>query len=437
LPFKTRFPEASVNSLRLKLGRGRRRYEDQRRRLRFLPSRARFEMLPAVTGIDRSLGPFEQAIANDSSFAPAYAGLAAAHAARSGFDDPVDWAGELFKGWAAAQKAIQLDPLMAEPHDALGMMHAREAQWNRRNAGSSAPSSSPLATRLWHCHFAQYLSCRSAGSMRRYASCAWRRNSIRFHPQCTFFCAGPSCRLAGLIRQKPIAGKRRQTSNKKSGCLADALLRQGKTAEGVQMLEARWSGNLLEPGGRFTWGCLCEDRPPRGRGASRGHCARPLAKSGHLRRFGRQGPHVRSSGRVVPLGPVRMGRDVLIDPRFALLRGDPRLNALRRKSACRNSRFAKDNTRKMSSPSERLPHHRLAMRRLGRRRVYSWGACEAPPGNSRRPGGNWPGSYLVGWCRATARVPTTVRRRRAAAAREPARAGPINGAGPWFAPTVR
>ena len=35
--------------------------------------------------------------------------------------------------------------------------------------------------------------------------------------------------------------------------------------------------------------------------------------------------------RMVPLSPVRMGRDVLISPGFALLRGDPRLKALRQK----------------------------------------------------------------------------------------------------------
>ena len=35
--------------------------------------------------------------------------------------------------------------------------------------------------------------------------------------------------------------------------------------------------------------------------------------------------------RMVPLGPVRIGRDVLNRPEFDLLRGDPRLKALRKK----------------------------------------------------------------------------------------------------------
>jgi hypothetical protein len=35
--------------------------------------------------------------------------------------------------------------------------------------------------------------------------------------------------------------------------------------------------------------------------------------------------------RMVPMGPARIGRDILLSPHFASLRGDPRLNELRRK----------------------------------------------------------------------------------------------------------
>ena len=73
-----------VNNLRLKLGGGRRRYEtsteayDLYLRARALPIRR------GIPGYDQSIGLLEQAIAKDPSFAPAYADLAAAHAARSG-----------------------------------------------------------------------------------------------------------------------------------------------------------------------------------------------------------------------------------------------------------------------------------------------------------------------------------------------------------------
>src|SRR6185436_16858933 len=62
-----------VNSLRLNLGRGRRRYETNVEAYDlYLRGRA-FEMQPNLTGMTRSIGPFEQAIAKDPGFAPAHA----------------------------------------------------------------------------------------------------------------------------------------------------------------------------------------------------------------------------------------------------------------------------------------------------------------------------------------------------------------------------
>src|SRR5215469_18028933 len=115
-----------VNSLRLKLGQGRRRYEtsveayDLYLRARALPDQ-------------RSRGPADEAatiyqkvIAKDPLFAPAYAGLAGAFAASSaqGFGD--DHAGELTEMRVAAERAIQVDPLLAEADDVLGMVYARD-----------------------------------------------------------------------------------------------------------------------------------------------------------------------------------------------------------------------------------------------------------------------------------------------------------------------
>jgi hypothetical protein len=58
---------------------------------------------------------------------------------------------------------------------------------------------------------------------------------------------------------------------------------------------------------------------------------RPLAKAAVFAALGDKDRTFEALDRVVPLGPVRIGRDVLSSPRFALLRGDPRLKALRRK----------------------------------------------------------------------------------------------------------
>src|SRR5262249_3182226 len=110
----------------LNLGRGRRRYEtsteayDLYLRARSLPN-----------GSGERISTFEQAIAKDPSFAPAYSGLASTHAFRSGFDrfDPVERADEITRMRRAAEKALQLDPMLAEALAAMGDVYARDAQW--------------------------------------------------------------------------------------------------------------------------------------------------------------------------------------------------------------------------------------------------------------------------------------------------------------------
>lgn len=80
-----------------------------------------------MRGVESSIDLFHQAIAKDPSFAPAYAGIASGYAARSGFDgfDAAQLADMFAQGWAAAGKALQLDPRLPDAYDGLGMMQAR------------------------------------------------------------------------------------------------------------------------------------------------------------------------------------------------------------------------------------------------------------------------------------------------------------------------
>ena len=285
-------------------------------------------MLPALKGIERSLGPFEQAIAKDPSFAPAYAGLAAAHAARSGFDDPVERGSEMSKGWAAAEKAIQLDPLLAEAHDALGMMHAREAQWEQaersfRRAVELAPGDP-----LWHCHFALFLLLplgRIEEALRQL------RMAEELDPlsPAVHFVLRRALRSAGRFDEAEAhCQKAAVNDQQRSGCLAEALLRQGKNRRGDSD-----SGGAVErppPGARRRLHLALPMRRPaaaRTRSESRPLCRGPWLKAAIFAALGDKDRTFEALDRVVPLGPIRMGRDVLISPGFALLRGDPRLNA--------------------------------------------------------------------------------------------------------------
>jgi hypothetical protein len=103
---------AYVNSLRLKLGRGRRHYETSVEAYD-LHLRGRASIQPPAGQENFAVASFEQAIAKDPSFAPAYAGLAVIRALRSGLFS-LDASDEIPKKRAAAQKAIELDPLLPE-----------------------------------------------------------------------------------------------------------------------------------------------------------------------------------------------------------------------------------------------------------------------------------------------------------------------------------
>ena len=121
---------AIVNTLRLHLGRGRRRYETSvaayddylgASAIRFGANPSRY--LERIAGLERALG-------KDPAFAPAYAALASTYAIQSVQFPPDHPADELAKLRAAAEKAIAIDPLLPEAYEALAMADARDARWH-------------------------------------------------------------------------------------------------------------------------------------------------------------------------------------------------------------------------------------------------------------------------------------------------------------------
>jgi tetratricopeptide (TPR) repeat protein len=118
-----------VNSLRLKLSAGRRRYETNleaydlylrgRHAMETFPARGR----PIATGAVRY---FEQAIARDGTYAIAYAGAAdALLATDQNMVNPEAYT----RAKAAAERAVELDPLLSEAQSALASLRAREYAW--------------------------------------------------------------------------------------------------------------------------------------------------------------------------------------------------------------------------------------------------------------------------------------------------------------------
>ena len=110
----------------------------------------------------------------------------------------------------------------------------------------------------------------------------------------------------------------------------EALLLSGKAAEAIPILEARYNGDLSSPG----TGELGRAYALAGRRDDAERIARiqwrPLEQAAIFVALGDKDRAIDALERAVPLGPVRVGRE-LTYREFAALRGDPRAKALRKK----------------------------------------------------------------------------------------------------------
>ena len=319
-----------VNSLRLKVGHGRRRYETNEEAYD-LYLHARSSMTRLFPGDDEVIGLFEKAIAKDSSLAPAYAGLAEAYAwksfARTGDPNRDE---KLQKMQAAAEKAIQLDPLLAEAHSALATAFANRGQWAQaeqsfRRAIEIDPNSSAA-----HRHFSRfyYWPLGRITEAVREARAAVRSDPLspRAHAELgeVLLTAGRYDEAAGQCQNLPADYELGTI------CLGRARFGQGRTAEAIQVLRS-----VTE------WGYLAYIYAKSGRQAE---TEKLIAEARILHPdrlgafqfavvfagFGDRDQTIERLERLARVGPVRLGF-TLNSPEFAFLRGDPRLQALRKK----------------------------------------------------------------------------------------------------------
>jgi TolB-like protein len=112
---------AITSSLPIQLGSARKRAEVN-------PEAYDLYLRGLAAGLQDSIGFYQEAIAKDPSFALAYAAMASAYAYKTSTanGDPL---GDLPKMRAAAEKALELDPLLAEAFGAMGMALARDGSW--------------------------------------------------------------------------------------------------------------------------------------------------------------------------------------------------------------------------------------------------------------------------------------------------------------------
>ena len=120
---------AIVNKLRMHVGRGRRRYQiEPDVYYLFLKARG-LQARRHIENAAKAAGLFEEVIARERSYAPAWAGLASSlsaltRAVPGEAPPPPDPRME-----PAAREAIRIDPLLAEAHAAIGLLHAQAREW--------------------------------------------------------------------------------------------------------------------------------------------------------------------------------------------------------------------------------------------------------------------------------------------------------------------
>ena len=140
---------AIVNNLRLTLGRGQRRYQTNLPAYElYLRARAVGTGRTFAQSAEAAIKLFKQVIDLDPTYAPAYAGLA-------GVWSSIAWnvvVAEHVEMRPAARKALELDPLLAEAHVAMGLVHTQDRDWG--NAVKSFERALTLNPNLTQIHSA-------------------------------------------------------------------------------------------------------------------------------------------------------------------------------------------------------------------------------------------------------------------------------------------
>ncbi|MEO8575462.1 MAG: protein kinase [Gemmatimonadales bacterium] len=107
-------------------------------------------------GVGRAADYFSQAIAKDSSFARAYASLASALELFPYFMGVPHRRVEA-RARAAAERALKLDPVLAEPHVAMAMAHWHASRWNEADAEFRRALAADSTSAVAHTQYGRYL----------------------------------------------------------------------------------------------------------------------------------------------------------------------------------------------------------------------------------------------------------------------------------------
>jgi tetratricopeptide (TPR) repeat protein len=227
----------------------------------------------------------------------------------------------------AAEQAIRLDPLLAEAHGALGMLYARDARWvesekSFRRAIELDPNSSAART-----GYARYLLWSLGRDEEALHQMRIAEKNDPLSPQLRFnlgwllMSAGRYDEAAGHCMKLPAEYRGRNQ------CLSRVWLGQGRTEEAIQVLSRSddWSDRAY-----LGYAYARSGRREEAEKLATALSYRPRLQAMIFAGLGDKERTLEALDRVTVVGPVRMG-SILSLPEMALLRGDPRLKALRKK----------------------------------------------------------------------------------------------------------
>ena len=322
---------AIVNKLRLKLGTGQRRYDTN------IDTYNLYLEARAMVGKHGLEGPraaaelFRQVIAMDPAFAPAYAGLADAYAWMSHTSLEAGVAESALPVMQdAAEQALELDQLLAEGHAAMGYVYSRRLDWN--NAQKSFRRAIDLNPSLTQSYTNYSLSTLvplgKLDEAERLLRVAVQMDPLSPHVH----------RALGAIAlnderfDETIDHVTRARSLDPDLPFLDQLLGRalnfsGRTSEALEL----WKGSSNQPGGQ---GWLSHAYVRAGRRAEVEHFAatlvEPYRQALAYAALGDKDRTFEALNKAVEIVPHRVA-PLLMYPEMRLLRGDPRLDALRKK----------------------------------------------------------------------------------------------------------
>jgi tetratricopeptide (TPR) repeat protein len=232
---------------------------------------------------------------------------------------------------AAARKAIALDPLLAEAHAALGLMHARDGQWREAEDGFRRAIDLDRNRSRTFVDFAVWMLF-VVGRNEEALEQLQRAEAV--DPLSTEVHSAMAWVLMAFSRFDEAAGhcaKMTDADSFKQQCLGRARLGQGRIDEAVQILSSDptvatnpqsrgFLGHAYARAGR-------RDEAERMAAEARFANEQALIYAG----LGDTGRAFEAAERMASAGPQRLGR-YLQYPELAVLRADSRLPALREKA---------------------------------------------------------------------------------------------------------